>query len=89
MELSVENFDGSRTEEDSDDQRDRDISELDIEHAADQGDIWSFATLHSGHAIDNISLFFVNMFIGLVNSSNSALLRFPYSPHSIFRESFW
>ncbi|KAG0561952.1 hypothetical protein KC19_9G105700 [Ceratodon purpureus] len=31
-----ENFDASRTEEDSDDQGDRDISELDIERAADQ-----------------------------------------------------
>lgn len=39
MELSTENFDGSRTEEDSDDQRDRDISELDIEHATDQGNV--------------------------------------------------
>lgn len=40
VELSTENVYGSRTEEDADDQRDRDVSDLDIERASDQGNIY-------------------------------------------------
>lgn len=40
VELSTENVDGSRTEEDAaDDQRDKHISDLDIEHISDQGNL--------------------------------------------------